>query len=102
MAKFVIAPHMRLHEWVARDKGYFDREGLEYEFRDQLAATPTGRFHDLGDKVGAYQTFERGPATGHHSPLPLDRQRRRLGRPRQALPARILGGARRGVCATRE
>ena len=60
MAKFVIAPHMRLHEWVARDKGYFEAEGLQYEFRDQLAATPTGRIHDLGDKVGAYQTFERG------------------------------------------
>jgi hypothetical protein len=59
MAKFVIAPHMRLHEWVARDKGYFDREGLDYEFRDQLAS-PTGRLHDLGDKIGAYQTFERG------------------------------------------
>jgi hypothetical protein len=59
MAKFVIAPHMRLHEWVARDKGYFDREGLDYEFRDQLAS-PTGRIHDLGNKVGAYQTFERG------------------------------------------
>jgi hypothetical protein len=29
MAKFVIAPHMRLHEWVARDKGYFEREGLD-------------------------------------------------------------------------
>ena len=59
MAKFVIAPHMRLHEWVARDKGYFDREGLDYDLQDQLAS-PTGRIHDLGDKVGAYQTFERG------------------------------------------
>ncbi len=59
LARFVIAPHMRLHEWVARDKGYFDREGLDYEFRDQLAS-PTGRLHDLGDRVGAYQTFERG------------------------------------------
>jgi len=60
MGKFVIAPHMRLHEWVARDKGYFEREGLDCEFRDQLSSTPTGRIHDLGDKVGAYQTFERG------------------------------------------
>jgi hypothetical protein len=60
MAKFVIAPHMRLHEWVARDKGYFDLEGLDCEFRDQLSSTPTGRIHDLGDKIGAYQTFERG------------------------------------------
>src|SRR5262252_10474416 len=60
MGRFVIAPHMRLHEWVARHKGFFDLEGLEYEFRDQLSATPTDRIHDLGDKVGAYQTFERG------------------------------------------
>src|SRR5437762_12969732 len=51
---------MRLHEWVARDKGYFQHEGLDCEFRDQLSSTPTGRIHDLGDKVGAYQTFERG------------------------------------------
>ena len=59
MAKFVIAPHMRLHEWIARDKGYFDREGLEYELSDQLISA-SGKLHDLGDKVGAYQTFERG------------------------------------------
>ena len=59
MAKFVIAPHMRLHEWVARDKGYFEREGLDCEFSDQLTS-PTGKLHDLGNKVGAYQTFERG------------------------------------------
>ena len=59
MAKFIIAPHMRLHEWVARDKGYFEREGLDCEFSDQLTS-PDGKLHDLGDKVGAYQTFERG------------------------------------------
>jgi hypothetical protein len=34
--KFVIAPHMRLHEWVAEEKGYFAEEGLDYEFADQL------------------------------------------------------------------
>src|SRR5690349_10647000 len=59
MGKFVIAPHMRLHEWVARDAGYFAAEGLDCEFQGQLDS-PTGRLHDLGDKVGAYQTFERG------------------------------------------
>jgi hypothetical protein len=36
VAGFVIAPHIRLHGWVARDQGNFDRDGLEYEFRDQL------------------------------------------------------------------
>jgi len=59
MAKFVIAPHMRLHEWVAEEKGYFAAEGLDYEFRDQLTSKD-GKRHDLGNKVGAYQTFEEG------------------------------------------
>jgi hypothetical protein len=57
--KFVIAPHMRLQEWVAEEKGYFDEEGLDYEFLD-LLISDDGKKHDLGDKVGAYQTFEKG------------------------------------------
>ncbi len=59
MARFVIAPHMRLHEWVAEEKGYFADAGLDYEFRDELRS-PEGRRHDLGDRVGAYQTIEKG------------------------------------------
>jgi ABC-type nitrate/sulfonate/bicarbonate transport system substrate-binding protein len=59
MARFVIAPHMRLQEWVAEERGYFAAEGLDYEFRDELVAKD-GKRHDLGDKVGAYQTFEQG------------------------------------------
>ncbi len=55
--KFVIAPHMRLHEWVAEEKGYFADEGLEYEFSDQLKSDD-GKVHDRGNKVGALQTFE--------------------------------------------
>jgi ABC-type nitrate/sulfonate/bicarbonate transport system substrate-binding protein len=54
MARFVIAPHMRLHEWVAEEKGYFADEGLDYEFRNELGS------HDLGNRVGAYQTIEKG------------------------------------------
>ena len=57
--KFIIAPHMRLHEWVAREKGYFDKVELDYEFQDQLTKKGA-KAHDLGDKVGAYQTFEKG------------------------------------------
>ena len=34
MRKFIISPHMRLHEWIAQDKGYFEDEGLEYEFNE--------------------------------------------------------------------
>ena len=35
-AGFVIAPHMRLQEWVAVEKGYFDDEELVYTLEDQL------------------------------------------------------------------
>ena len=59
MAKFIIAPHFRLQEWVAVEKGYFDAEGLDYEFREQ-AISDDGKKHDLGDRIGAYQTFEQG------------------------------------------
>ena len=59
MSKFVISPHMRLQEWIAEEKGYFTAEGLDYEFRAALKADDT-KHHDLGNKVGAYQTFEQG------------------------------------------
>src|SRR5579863_3346547 len=59
MSRFVIAPHMRLQEWVAEEKGYFKAEGLEYDFLDELVSRD-GKKHDLGEKIGAYQTFERG------------------------------------------
>ena len=60
MGTFVIGPHMRLQEWVAQEKGYFDAEGLDYELKDQLSGMQKDHLHDLGDKVGAYQTFEEG------------------------------------------
>tara|TARA_Y100001934_G_C12381807_1_gene792871 strand:- start:5584 stop:6432 length:849 start_codon:yes stop_codon:yes gene_type:complete len=50
---------MRLHEWVAQDKGYFEEEGLDYEFNEQLNSK-IGKKSNLGNKVGAYQSFERG------------------------------------------
>ena len=59
MSKFVIAPHFRLQEWVAEEKGYFAAEGLEYEFRETMSSQ-TGAAHHLGNQVGAYQTFEQG------------------------------------------
>ncbi len=57
--KFIIEPHFRLHEWVAEEKGYFKQEGLEYVFRETVQSSD-GAAHQLGDKVGAFQTFERG------------------------------------------
>ena len=59
MGKFVIAPHMRLHEWIAVEKGYFDAVGLDYQLEQQLLASGK-KEHNHGDKFGAYQTFEQG------------------------------------------
>ena len=59
MGKFVIQPHFRLHEWVAEEKGYFAVEGLDYEFRETWDSKDA-KSHHQGDKVGAYQSFEKG------------------------------------------
>jgi ABC-type nitrate/sulfonate/bicarbonate transport system substrate-binding protein len=59
VAKFVIAPHFRLQEWVAEEKGYFRAEGLDYEFRETMDSARSGG-HQIGARVGAYQTFEQG------------------------------------------
>ncbi|HEV2162323.1 MAG TPA: hypothetical protein VGR52_08850 [Stellaceae bacterium] len=59
MSKFVIAPHFRLQEWVAEEKGYFRDEGLDYEFRETMDSS-TGQGHQLGNKVGAFQSIEQG------------------------------------------
>ncbi len=61
MGKFVIAPHMRLQEWVAEEKGYFKDEGLDYEFHDvkkSVAAIKTAEELPPEQRSGAYQTFE--------------------------------------------
>ena len=59
MSKFVVAPHFRLQEWVAEEKGYFAAEGLDYEFRETMDSS-SGSGHHIGNKVGAYQTLEAG------------------------------------------
>ena len=64
MGKFVIAPHFRLQEWVAEEKGYFRAEGLDYEFRDSWGKDDPGKTHAVPNKFGAYQTFEKGREEG--------------------------------------
>ena len=59
MSKFIIAPHFRLQEWVAEEKEYFRDEGLDYEFRETMDSS-TGQGHQLGNKVGAFQSIEQG------------------------------------------
>jgi len=63
MAKFIVAPHMRLQEWVAEEKGYFTDEGLDYEFRPldfAVASIKTAEELPPDQRSGAYQTFEKG------------------------------------------
>ncbi len=67
---FVIAPHMRLHEWVGVEKGYFDDEGLVYKLEDQLKSA-TNHVHDLGTRLVPIRPLKRAgrvmsaaPATG--------------------------------------
>ena len=60
MSKFVISPHFRLQEWVAEEKGYFAAEGLDYEFRAALGDGDVARTHTTANKIGAYQSFEKG------------------------------------------
>ena len=64
MGRFVIAPHFRLQEWVAEEKGYFRAEGLDYEFRDSWGQDDPGRTHATPNRFGAYQTFEKGREEG--------------------------------------
>jgi ABC-type nitrate/sulfonate/bicarbonate transport system substrate-binding protein len=59
MGKFVIEPHFRLHEWVAEEKDYFSKEGLDYEFHELIQSTD-GQHHHKGDKFGAFQSIEKG------------------------------------------
>jgi len=64
MGKFVIAPHFRLQEWVAEEKGYFRAEGLDYVFQDSWGKGDVGKTHQTPNKFGAYQTFEKGREQG--------------------------------------
>src|SRR6201996_2896214 len=59
MAKFLIEPHFRLHEWVAEEKGYFRAEGLDYEFKEFIRASD-GAHHATAGKSGAFQSIEKG------------------------------------------
>jgi NitT/TauT family transport system substrate-binding protein len=64
MGKLIIGPHMRLHEWVAEEKGYFRDESLDYEFVEttggsKLAVKSAAELPK--DQIrGAYQTIEQG------------------------------------------
>ncbi len=70
MGRFRIHSHQRLQEWVAEEKGYFQDEGLDYEF--MVRPMDMATFHRSGATVqstdsaptevvrGAFETYESG------------------------------------------
>lgn len=63
MARCVIAPHMRLQEWVAEGKGYFAAEGLEYEFRDEILSKDGKKSTTSATGSALIRLFEKGRQT---------------------------------------
>src|SRR5438477_12730780 len=70
MSKFRIQPHVRLHEWVAEEKGYFTAEGLDYEFVTDPTMVSRGGYASVQPadgsapqvKAGAFEEMEDGRA----------------------------------------
>ncbi len=67
MSTFIINPHGRLQEWIAEEKGYFRKAGLEeYSLQShELLTRDTPKLESSSGAVadnlnGAYQTYERG------------------------------------------
>src|SRR3954462_10193289 len=67
MANFRIQSHGRLQEWVAEEKGYFQDEGLDYEFLVRRAEGWSASVQDAESAPpqvvrGAFESFEAGRA----------------------------------------
>lgn len=70
MGKYIIQPHQRLQEWVAEENGYFEAEGLDYEFQtDALSQSSkqTSTVQSADDvpsevRAGAFEDMSSGRA----------------------------------------
>jgi len=64
MAKFRVATHGRLQEWVAQEKGYYEAEGLEYEFAVYAEMQASWGGPSVGGEIkyGALESFQDGRA----------------------------------------
>jgi NitT/TauT family transport system substrate-binding protein len=68
VARFVIQPHSRLHEWVADDRGYFAAEGLDSEFQadgfssKSMASVRRADDAPLDVRSGAFEDMTQGRA----------------------------------------
>lgn len=62
---FRIQPHVRLHEWVAEERGFFAEEGLVYGFDTGFAAGSSGAVTAAGEmprhvQSGAFEDMQAG------------------------------------------
>lgn len=62
---FRIQPHVRLHEWVAEECGFFAQEGLDYEFETGLAGSSVAGVSSASEgplqvRSGAFEDMEAG------------------------------------------
>jgi hypothetical protein len=70
----IIAPHMRLHEWVAGDEGYFAREGLDSEFSDQTGQPGNaGIEHPARHFDAGIGHIRKAPSASVFPPMPARR-----------------------------
>ena len=65
MGKFLIQSHGRLQEWVADEKGYFQAEGLDYEFLVKPIITWSAHVQSVESapaeiQQGAFESIEAG------------------------------------------
>jgi NitT/TauT family transport system substrate-binding protein len=66
LGKFVIQPHQRLQEWVAKELGFYEDEGLDYEFNKAFGGRFKNPTIDLTElepaevKSGAFEDMESG------------------------------------------
>ena len=58
--KFRIQPHVRLQEWVAEDRGYFNEVGLDYEFQANGLAGSTYTTATISSAGGAPDEITTG------------------------------------------
>src|SRR5438105_4454 len=69
MSRFRIQPHGRLQEWVAEEKGYFNDEGLDYQFVPSFygstqgyGSVQTATAVPPEVKSGAFESYAEGRA----------------------------------------
>ena len=90
MTKFIIAPHMRLQEWVAEDKGYFPTKDSTTSFA--MRSSPKKARNMISATSWGLPDVREGPHDRHRLRVPLDGQCSRVDPgARKNVRRRLLG-----------